>query len=232
MFFDYESLFNITKMSMLKKISLFLCVIVTTAVASGQSRDAASDGLRITQTRVDMSRKNLLPKFALKTNLLYDATTTFNLGMEFGLGRRTTLDISGNYNPWTFSNNRKFKHWMVQPEFRVWTCERFNGGFFGIHAFGGEMNIGGWDLPFGLYPNLKNHRYEGWFIGAGISYGYQWYLGPHWNLEATVGVGYLRFDYDRFDCVECGEKLGSGVENYFGPTKLGLSLIYLFKYKK
>ena len=54
-------------------------------------------------------------KAAVKTNLLYDATSTLNLGVEFGLARRWTLDVSGNYNPWTFSENRKMKHWLVQP---------------------------------------------------------------------------------------------------------------------
>ena len=37
---------------------------------------------------------------AVKTNLLYGVYTyTPNLGLEVGLGKRTTLDISGGYNP-------------------------------------------------------------------------------------------------------------------------------------
>lgn len=35
-------------------------------------------------------------KVALKTNLLYDATSTMNLGFEFGLSPKWTLDV---YNP-------------------------------------------------------------------------------------------------------------------------------------
>ena len=30
-----------------------------------------------------------------KTNILYDMTSTINLGMEFGLGPKWTLDLSG-----------------------------------------------------------------------------------------------------------------------------------------
>ena len=41
-------------------------------------------------------------KVAVKTNLLYDATTTMNLGLEIGLGKKWSLDLSGNYNPWKF----------------------------------------------------------------------------------------------------------------------------------
>lgn len=40
-------------------------------------------------------------KVAIKTNALYDATATINLGAEFGLHPRWTLDISGNFNSWS-----------------------------------------------------------------------------------------------------------------------------------
>ena len=34
-------------------------------------------------------------KFAVKSNLLYDATATINLGVEMGLSKKWTLDLSG-----------------------------------------------------------------------------------------------------------------------------------------
>ena len=36
-----------------------------------------------------------LPKFAIKTNALYWATTTPNLGFEVGLAKKITFDVSG-----------------------------------------------------------------------------------------------------------------------------------------
>ena len=53
-------------------------------------------------------------KIAVKSNLLYDATTTVNLGLEFGLARKWTLDIPVNYNPWKPDNGRRLRHWGVQ----------------------------------------------------------------------------------------------------------------------
>ena len=53
---------------------------------------------------------------AIKTNLLYDISTTINLGAEFRLAPKWTLDLSANYNPFTFSDSKKWKHWMAQPE--------------------------------------------------------------------------------------------------------------------
>ena len=85
---------------------------------------------------------SLAQKWAVKSNLLYDATATINLGVEAALGPRVTLDISGNYNPWEFGDAR-WKHWLIQPEVRYWLCERFNGHFFGLHAHYAEYNAGG-----------------------------------------------------------------------------------------
>lgn len=58
------------------------------------------------------------PAVGIKTNLLYDATSTLNLGVEFRTGRRTSFDMSANWNPFSFSDNRKWKHLLIQPEFR------------------------------------------------------------------------------------------------------------------
>jgi hypothetical protein len=37
---------------------------------------------------------------AVKTNLLYDLTSTINLGLEIGLSPKWTLELPVNYNPW------------------------------------------------------------------------------------------------------------------------------------
>ena len=163
---------------------------------------------------------------ALKSNLLSDASTTLNLGAEFGLSPRWTLDLSASYNPWTLSGNRKMKQLSVQPEARYWLCERFNGHFFGVHLLGGAFNFGGIPLP-GLG---KEYRYEGYAGGAGLSYGYQWIIGRRWNLEASLGLGYMYARYDKYDCAVCGELLEANRSRaFFTPTRVAVSIIYLIK---
>ncbi|CAK7056703.1 MAG: hypothetical protein PARBA_02048 [Parabacteroides sp.] len=163
---------------------------------------------------------------AVKSNLLSDAATTLNLGAEFGLSPRWTIDFSASYNPWTFSGNRKLKQFFVQPEARYWLCERFNGHFFGVHLLGGAFNIEGIPLP-GL---SREFRYEGWAGGAGVSYGYQWMIGRRWNLEASLGLGYMYARYDKYECAACGRKLEAGrTKGFFAPTKACISIIYLIK---
>jgi hypothetical protein len=161
----------------------------------------------------------------IKTNLLYDATSTINLGFEFRTGGRTSIDLPFNYNPWTFSNNRKWMHFLAQPELRLWTRRTFDGHFFGMHAHGAYYNVG--NLPHGPFSQyMKDHRFEGWLVGAGLSYGYRWNFN-HWlGLEATVGVGYAYLDYEKYECHSCGAFLGEETKHYFGPTKVGVSVIF------
>lgn len=168
-------------------------------------------------------------RFAIKNNLLYDATLTPNLGIEFGMGKKNTLDINANYNPFEFSNNKMYKHWLVQPELRLWICEKFNRTFFGIHAHGGEFNVSGVKLPFNIFPSLETYKYQGYFYGGGISVGYQWILGKRWNLEASVGGGYARVHYDKYYCKECSPLLESSIYNYWGLTKATLSIVYFIR---
>ena len=170
---------------------------------------------------------------AVKTNLLYDAAATINAGVEVGLAPKWTLDVSGNFNGWTMSDDRKWKHWMIQPEARYWFCDRFAGHFLGIHAHGGQFNIGHLDYGFKFlgtdFSKLTDHRFQGWFAGGGIAYGYTWILGRHWNLEAELGIGYSYTRYDKYECAGCGEQVEEDkTHHYFGPTKAAINLVYVF----
>lgn len=169
----------------------------------------------------------------VKTNLLYDITATANLGIEFKVAPKWTVDISGNLNAWTFSDNKKWKHWVLQPEARYWLCERFNGHFVGAHLVGGIYNMGNWNTDFTFlgtdFGQLKEHRYEGWLVGAGIAYGYHWMLGRHWSVEAEIGIGYVYTQADKYECPRCGEQLENNKpHHYVGPTKAAVNLIYVF----
>ncbi len=168
-------------------------------------------------------------QLGIKTNLLYWATTTPNLGVEVATGKKHTAQVFFGLNPWKQSggDHSSLRHWMVMPEYRYWFNQNFEGWFLGVHALGGQYNVGGVKFPFGLLKGLRDHRYEGWYAGGGITAGKQWILSRHWNLETSIGLGYIHTKYDKFECGTCGEKLKSAHKNYVGPTKVALSLIYL-----
>jgi opacity protein-like surface antigen len=184
---------------------------------------------------------------ALKSNLLFDATTTINLGLEYALSDKLTLDIGVNYNPWVFPqkeiNSRgeilseydgKLKHFMVQPELRWWLCEKFNRHFFGVHAHYLNYNVGGLSfLPdgWGDHHNdgIQNKRFEGWGGGTGVSYGYHWLISSRFSFEFTLGVGYTYLKYSKYDCDKCSKELSRSEMHYFGPTKAGITAIFMLK---
>ncbi len=169
---------------------------------------------------------------AIKTNLIGDALLSPNIGVELGVAPKWSVDIPVSFNGWSI-NDRLWKHWYIQPEARYWFCDKFAGHFVGFHVHGGQYNIGGFDGKIKFLNTdlrrLADSRFQGWFAGAGISYGYAWILGRHWNLEAEIGIGWSYTRYDRFECMGCGRKVESGkAHNYVGPTKAALNLVYVF----
>jgi outer membrane protein OmpA-like peptidoglycan-associated protein len=167
-----------------------------------------------------------LPTWGIKTNLLADLTASINLGVEFRTGAHTSLDITGQWNPFSFRDGvTKWKHIGAQPEFRYWLSETFRGHFFGVHAHYAFYNVGG--LPEGIFSKyMHDNRFEGSLYGAGVSWGHRWNFSRRWGLEVTAGVGYAYKDYKRYDCAKCGEELGHKTKSYFGPTGLGVNLIF------
>ena len=169
---------------------------------------------------------------AVKTNLIYDATATVNVGMEVGLAPRWTFDLSGNLNTWSKNEYTKWKHWMVQPEARYWFCDRFSRHFIGAHLLTGAFNFGNIDNNISLFGTdfsvLSDYRYQGYAYGGGLAYGFAFVLSKHLNLELEVGAGYVYLDYEKFECADCGRKVGEGNHHYVGPTKAAINLVYLF----
>lgn len=168
----------------------------------------------------------------VKSNLLYDAALSPNLGVEVGVAPKWSIDLSGNFNGWTIDGHR-WKHWFVQPEARYWLCERFAGHFFAAHAIAGEYNfgnIGKMGMFLGSdFSRLKDRRYQGWGAGLGIGYGYTWLLNKRWSIEAEAAIGWIYTRYDVYPCADCGTKIERNqVHNYVGPTKLAINLIYVF----
>lgn len=176
--------------------------------------------------------------FTVKSNALYWATATPNLGLEVALAPRWTLELEGGYNPWTFDTekNIKAKHFLVSPEVRYWFCESFHGHFIGLNANYTMFNAGGIYVPALFYPaqsesfmlsDVKNSRSEGWAAAAGLTYGYSWPIARRWNIEANIGLGVWYTQYDRYETRQCGLFQDTVSKITFGLTSLGVSFVYI-----
>lgn len=171
---------------------------------------------------------------ALKTNLLYLAATTPNLGVEWKFDRHYTASLTAAYNPFRFGQyldvqgntvNPKLHHWLATGEVKYWFCNPFLGWNVGVNVFGGEYNVGGMKFM----SILEGKRYKGWGAGAGLTVGYQFPVSVRWSLDFSFGLGYIYTRYGKYDCYACGDKDGSYKKNYLGPTKAAVSLVYFIK---
>lgn len=171
-------------------------------------------------------------KWAVKSNLIGDGLLSPNVAGEVGLAPKWSFETSLEANYWAV-NDHSWKHLVIQPEARYWFCQRFAGHFVAAHALGGVFNVGNLDMDMNFlgtdFSKLKDRRYEGWGVGAGIAYGYAWPVARHWNIEAEFGFGWVYTRFDSYPCAKCGTKISSNkVHNYVGPTKVALNIVYLF----
>lgn len=148
--------------------------------------------------------------------------------MEVALAPKWSLEAEVGLNPFSGkredgSYGKSIKHFRLHPELRYWFCETFYKHFVGIH------------IPYLIYNvsdirwlGTAGERHQGWGTGVGLSYGYQWVLGKHWNLEATIGVGYLYLESEKYPCTSCGTRLETEKKHYVGPTQAAISAVYVF----
>jgi len=168
-------------------------------------------------------------KVAIRVNALSAIDGAFGGGISYAIGNKNTVELTGSLRPWKRSEEYVNRYWLLQPEYKYWTCQKYNGFFLGAYLNGAQFNIGGKKLPFGVFSQLKRYRYEGWLAGGGISCGYHWMLNDHWNIETSVGAGYEYIHYRQYNCVDkCAKLKEEGKYHYVGPNKASISLIYLF----
>lgn len=183
--------------------------------------------LIVALTFVNSSRAQIA-EVQLKTNVIYLAATfTPNLSAEVRLGNQFTLQVNGSYNPWNLAgsleNNKKLVHWIASVEGKYWLKEAFEGHVFSAEAIYSNYNISQQNLELIFESDTEHSRFEGMAYGVGLNYGYMWNISRRVSVDASVGLGYLRLNYDRFNCVVCSEKQASETANYFGPTKVSVS---------
>lgn len=170
----------------------------------------------------------LAQDWRLKTNLAYWATTTPNIAVETRLSKRWSQDLSVGWNPFSFSGNKKLKHVAIQTETRHWLDSLYIGHFIGVNLLYSHYNVGGVHFPFGLFPKVKDHRFQGDLGAIGFVYGYDWQLDKsnRWNLEAAIGLGVGITRYTKYKCDKCASAIEKKTKTFVMPTKLAISLVY------
>ena len=123
----------------------------------------------------DFFSESKAPIVGLKTNIPYWGTTTPNLGIEFRLAKKWSLDIEAGLNPFDGKNDdgsydRSLKHFRLHPEARYWFCEAFNGHFLGLH------------VPYLIY-NIADIKILGTFLAVRQALEHRGYGGCRLSLS-------------------------------------------------
>ena len=175
------------------------------------------------------TKKLRTPVFAMKNNLLYDAMLTPNLTFEVKLAKRWTLQVEGGFNPFPLDDTKdhKWRHFLVDLEAKYWFCEAFHRDFIGVNVAYSHYNVAKGAYPIGwLYPAVKDYRFQGDAVMAGVSYGWSFPVSKHvaFELEAGVDAGYTW--YGKYECPHCGALLAQE-RKWFAVPKAGVNISIL-----
>ncbi len=177
---------------------------------------ASSDGIKRDLTLTPL----------LKTNMLYDAAALPNIGVEVGIG--ADWSVSANWMHAWWSSNAKHRYWRAYGgdlEVRRWfRLPRGNAqqDFCGHHA-----GIYGQMLTYDFEWGGKGYQGRPWSWGAGVSYGYSLPVGKQFNIDFTLGIGYLTGDYMTYNVQDnCYVWESTRRRKWIGPTKAEVSLVW------
>lgn len=172
--------------------------------------------------------------FALKSNLLFDAVTAFNAEVEVPVSRN--ISVAGEWI-FPFWKNRHadltfqvlyggldLKYWLHQKG----KAERMTGWFCDLYGGVGKYDI----QPFSKYG------VQGKLLNVGAGAGFAHSIAKNLRLEYSLGIGYIRSDYHKYDFVsdtQYGEikvvryPWKRFIYNGFGPSKAKISLVWMIK---
>lgn len=187
----------------------------------------------------------------LRSNLLYDATLTPNLGIEVRTDSAWSVGINGGLNAWDINKqkNKKWRHVLVSPYLRHYfghradtvryhldtdatptqwrdTTELRRMQYIEANVIYSHYNVGNIHFPFGLWPDARNHRFQGDFLALGAKYGYSWVMSRDWRIEAEAGIAIGYTWFKEYDCPHCGSFLGDRSRIFLLP-QLGVNVVYV-----
>lgn len=169
----------------------------------------------------------------LRTNMLYDIAAVPNIGAEFYLGKN--FSILGNWMYGWWDNNPRHRYWRIyggEVDARWWFGRKahekpLTGHHIGL--YGGALIF---DFEWGGTGYMGGKPgatlWERCLVNAGIEYGYSLPVGRHFNIDFSLGIGYLGGHYSKyypFDNDYYREK--EYKLRFFGPTKAEISLVWL-----
>lgn len=160
---------------------------------------------------------------AVKTNLLYDAATIPNVGVEFYLGEN--FSISGMFHTAWWNTRHAHDWWRTiggEVEARYWFGKQAEEKPLTGHHVGLQLLADTYDFQFA--GKAAGEKYKGYLeglaqksegfgwqskytYGVGVSYGYSLPIAKRLNLDFEVAFGFLGGDLQRYTVNPYGPNL-------------------------
>lgn len=171
---------------------------------------------------------------AIKTNLLYDAVSAVNFGVELPCGEHWSVSAEW-LCPWWSNYDRQYYFQIMQGtlEGRYWFGKRedrplLTGFFLGLSASGGI-----YDIMF-----RRDKGFQGEFLSAGLTCGYVHKISRsgNWRLEWALGAGYIgsqyrKYVWDWYDYTLEAPSPQQWRTRLWGLTSAKMSLVYMLNIK-
>lgn len=172
-------------------------------------------------------------KMYIKTNVPAWALLWQNVGLEVDLAKHWSFAVPVYWSPYNYGKQTlKFRTFAVVPEVRYWP-KADNMGFFINAHFG---------MAYYNYAKNEEFRYQDHdghtpALGGGLGVGFRFYFcrNHHWTMEAAVGAGVYRLDYDIFqntNPTNHGYLLDRRKRTFFGIDQAAFTISYSFGLRK
>lgn len=185
--------------------------------------------LRVTASLVLALCLDLFPASAQNASVSTDMVSyanfaTLNLEASVPMARHWSVNASVKYNPFEFDlgegrEDARNKQQAYALGMRWWPWNVYSGWWVGGKLQYQEYNVGG---------IVSRKTSEGDRLGAGISGGYSYMLGKHFNIDFGLGfwTGYDKFSV--YACPVCGVTENTGSKFFILPSDVMIALSYVF----
>lgn len=195
------------KLSKMSKALWFSCLLITCTAFPAQENERS---------------------IYVKGNALFLPVLITNVGVEYQLSPKYTLQADGFVSPWKSIDGNHAQVYMAHVEGRYYFKEAFNKWYVGANTGFGIFDFTKWN-----YFNTNKFQ-RGFNIMLGATVGYQFHWKENWNIDLFLGGGTVQSQYRGFEYVAPKLIRYDGAKGWnksgeFLPYRGGIMIAYKIK---
>lgn len=164
----------------------------------------------------------------IKGNALLLPVLITNIGLEYQLSPKYTLQADGLISPWKSFSGNHAQVYMGHLEGRYYFKEAFNKWYVGANAGFGVFDLTKWNYA----DTNKFQRGFTFMLGATVGYQFQW--KENWNIDLFLGGGSVQSQYHGYEDVPPNWIRYDGAAGWnksgeFLPYRGGIMIAYKIK---